>query len=109
MTPKPITIGRFAYDRARQNHSHGPLPSEEGKAVKDQWRAQRKHWVWCEPNELVSASRDHFDEHQAELIEKAKIWLRSTKIESLKHKGFLCAYVMLRKDRNDYRLRKGQH
>ena len=45
------------------------------KAIKEEWRAQRKHWLWVEHSELVRAADAYVAEHQAELIEKAKTWL----------------------------------
>jgi hypothetical protein len=46
------------------------------KAVKEQWKRQRKHWVWVEHRELVSASMAYLAEHP-ELIEEAAETVRN--------------------------------
>ena len=68
------------------------------RAVKNEWRRQREHWVSCEPKELTQAADAYLAEHQAELIEKAKLRLCKENA-GLICLRFFCADVMLRKDR----------
>jgi hypothetical protein len=64
MTPKHITMTEQAKAMTLARYY-------AKRNVKEEWRRQRKHWVWIEASELTKASMAYLAEHP-ELIEEAK-------------------------------------